>query len=316
MGILFWNGILHGRCRLTPFPIKMPDNCLSTVDSCWNNFLQDAIKNPDLYRCLPDANDDPNWTQSTSPWFTKGPQNCIWPIDDDDKRVCSLSDIGLHYCSPYFSSSSTKVATNRTCGSNFDKFGNHRFLDTETPYGFSRMKSGTFLKDLNWGFTNFDSFFPAFITTFQVITLEGWTDVMNQVVDAWYFGPTLFIFCVEVILCGYIVLNLVLAVITNSLEQNSSETDCTVIDEAEVVESIRSEGNCSTRLAAILNGRVHSIFTMVCIILNTIILSLDYYGISNDTADTLEALNATFTVIFFVDVVLCNIAFGLKEYWR
>ena len=223
MGILFWNGILHGRCRLTPFPIKMPRDCFSTMDPCWNYFLEDAIKQPDLYRCLPDANDDQNWTQSTSPWFRKGPQNCVWPIDDNDQRICSLSGIGLHSCPPSYSSWQTKAANNRTCGSNFDRFGNNRFLNDEIPYGFPRMKSGTFLEDLNWGFTTYDSFFTAFITTFQVITLEGWTDVMNQVVDAWYFCPTVVIFCVEVILCGYIVLNLVLAVITNSLEEHVHE---------------------------------------------------------------------------------------------
>ena len=26
-GLVFWNGILHSRCRLTPFPVKMPTGC-------------------------------------------------------------------------------------------------------------------------------------------------------------------------------------------------------------------------------------------------------------------------------------------------
>ena len=312
MGILFWNGILHSRCRLTPFPIKMPKDCNTTLNACWDTYLQNAIQQPELYRCLPDPNDHPSWTQSTSPWFVKGPQNCVWPIDDQDKRVCSLTNIGLHSCSPYYFSSDP---TNRTCGSNFDRFGNQRFTNDKNPYGYARMKSGTFLKELNWGFTNFDSFLPAFMTTFQVVTLEGWTDVMNEIVDAWYFAPTVFIFSIEVILCGYIVLNLVLAVITNSLE-NVTLDDSIEIWEADVIEPMNIAYNCSSRFELFLKGRNHSIFIMICIISNTIILSLDYYGISDDRADALETLNAIFTVIFFIDVVLCNYAFGVKEYWR
>jgi hypothetical protein len=40
-GLVFWNGILHARCRLTPFPVEMPTGCeASTVDdACWQEFL-------------------------------------------------------------------------------------------------------------------------------------------------------------------------------------------------------------------------------------------------------------------------------------
>jgi hypothetical protein len=33
--------------------------------------------------------------------------------------------------------------------------------------------AGTFTEDFNWGLTKFDSFPEAFVTSFQVITLEG-----------------------------------------------------------------------------------------------------------------------------------------------
>jgi len=33
-------------------------------------------------------------------------------------------------------------------------------------------------EDLNWGLTNFDNFFNAVVTIFQIITLEGWTSIM------------------------------------------------------------------------------------------------------------------------------------------
>ena len=315
MGVLFWNGILHARCRLTPYPMKMPEGCSNINDPCWQQFVQEAIRQPESYRCLPDANDDLSWTKATSPWFLKGPQNCTWPIDDNDERVCSLTGLGHHVCSPIYTTSSVKSAINRTCGSNYDRFGNPRFVNDMEPYGFPRMESGTFIQNLNWGFTNFDSFLPAFVTTFQVITLEGWTDVMNQIIDTWYFAPAVFFFCVEVILCGYIVLNLVLAVITNSLEQIGDDIVDKANDPNFDEHSARTKSTRHT-FEEIMEGKYHSIFIMSCIILNTVILSLDHYGIPEDNAEILENLNTIFTTIFFVDVLLCNIAFGLRKYWR
>ena len=312
IGVLFWNGLLHARCRLTPFPIKMPYGCSSVVDPCWQDYLEVAIEQPDLYRCLPDENDDPSWTQATSPWFLKGPQNCFWPIDYDDERVCSLSGLGHHSCHTFETSEA-----NRTCGSNYDRFGNQRFVNDLEPYGYLRMDSGTFIQELNWGFTNFDSFFPAFVTTFQIITLEGWTDIMNQIIDSWYFAPTVFIFCVQVILCGNIVLNLVLAVITNSLEQMEEDSVNDIKSNVLEHESPHIEGKrACLKLKGLLEGKNHSVFIMACIIFNTVILSLDYYGIPRQRAELLEDLNAIFTIIFFIDVILCNIAFGYKIYWR
>ena len=48
---------------------------------------------------------------------------------------------------------------------------------------------------------------------------------------------------------------------------------------------------------------------MVCIVLNTIVLSLDHYGISDKHAQLLETFNTCFTVIFICDVIVCNIVY-------
>ncbi len=309
-GMLFWNGLLHSRCRVTPFPVVVSEQCNEVTHGCWNEYIQNVTSDPDLYRCLSDANDDAAWTQSTSPWFIQGPKNCIWPVDDTDGRVCSLNEVGRHHC-----------PSDRTCGSNYDAFGNPRFIDSNQPYGYSRMKYGTFIEDLNWGFTNYDSFLPAFLTTFQVITLEGWTSVMYQLIDAWYLAPTVAIFCIQVILCGYIVLNLVLAVISRSMDEleeddedygDDTESNSGYDDEKSVAYSIKSE----RFLGEVIGGKKHTTFIMACIIVNTIILSIDHYGISDETADLMEYLNSGFTVIFVVDVILCNLSYGVKRYWR
>ena len=311
MGLLLWNGLLHTRCRLTPYPVKLPSDCYSVYDTCWTTFLKDVIENPDEHRCLPDPNDDPIWTQSTSPWLIKGPQNCTWPLDNDDERICSLSAFGQHLCQPLYTSTGAMI--NRTCGSNYDRFGNPRFVTSNEPYGYNHMSIGTYSKELNWGLTNFDSFFSAFVTTFQVITLEGWTDIMSQILNAWHFAPTVFIFSLEVILCGYIVLNLVLAVITKSLD---NADDSVISDSIVDNNSVETKNGRVVKIRYFVEGRFHKIMIMACVVFNAIVLSLDYYGMPEKQADILERINTTFTIIFFVDVILCNLAYGVRTYWR
>ena len=105
-GLVFWNGILHARCRITPFPIKMPhESCYSVEMDCWSEYVGEAFTwyqenyydatatyDPDVdpYRCLTDGEDqtwlpnddsdlDEKWNVDTSPWKKYGPLDCIWP---------------------------------------------------------------------------------------------------------------------------------------------------------------------------------------------------------------------------------------------
>jgi len=111
-GVTFWRGLFHMRCRLTPFPVRMPVNCISATDQCWEDFLSDVVMNPDAHKCLPYPNDDVVlWTQSSSPWFLTGPQDCIWPIDEDDLRVCSEN---VYTCSRSITFMDQEIS--RTCG--------------------------------------------------------------------------------------------------------------------------------------------------------------------------------------------------------
>lgn len=111
-GVTFWAGLFNSRCRLTPFPLRVPANCRNATDACWwNEFLLDAVTNPDQYRCLPFENDADSWTQSSSPWLLSGPQDCVWPVDETDLRVCSA---GSHTCSRPVAFMGKQIS--RTCG--------------------------------------------------------------------------------------------------------------------------------------------------------------------------------------------------------
>ena len=334
-GVTFWRGLFHYRCRLTPKPVKMSVDCRNATDSCWDNFLLEVVKDPEAHRCLPYPNNDVTWTQSSSQWYVNGPQDCVWPIDNTDMRVCSTSSGGFssYTCSrPVNFMSEENVS--RTCGSNYDAFGNPRFVNSLDPFGFPRLQSGVFDDALNWGYTSYDNFGKAFITTFQAVTLEAWTTIMSLACDAWS-DLAIPVFILLVVLAGVIVLNIVLAVISNSLDKIESltkEKDAMALESSTrpppkdsifrrrtqdlknlLLPPIHSA--TQRKLKVITSSNIYTRFILAVILLNTIILSCDHYGIGNTFQTILDAGNFITTTIFFVDMILLNIAHGVDKYW-
>jgi hypothetical protein len=78
-----------------------------------------------------------------------------WPIDREILRLC-----GAQFSCP----------SERVCGhpDDFD-------LDLET-------ENISDLAEVNYGITNFDNIFNAMLSIFQMVTLEGWVDLMYMVI--------------------------------------------------------------------------------------------------------------------------------------
>jgi hypothetical protein len=113
---------MGSRCRLTPFPVTLN----WTVNDDYHQF-----------RCLEDTDTvnglsgHPHWYKEDSPWNKA--QQCFWPVDEDDVRVCSQTTAGLHQC--FHDTKYVNVSDWRWCGSNYDAFGNQRFKGGEyVPY--------------------------------------------------------------------------------------------------------------------------------------------------------------------------------------
>lgn len=75
-------------------------------------------------------------------------------------------------------------------------------------------------KLINYGVTNFDNLFEAMITIFQVITTEGWSDIMYMIDDTSANIITPLYFVLIVIIGSFFLLNLILAVIMRVFTQN------------------------------------------------------------------------------------------------
>merc|ERR1719262_165369 len=149
------------------------------------------------------------------------------------------------------------------CGSNYDPFGQVRFEKaplvgkgvymaqcdpmasgtSASADGKSRCSTGLFKTlypefegDLNFGYTNFDNFFSAFVTLFQAVTMEGWTIIMYHMMDAAWPALSVFLFVTLFAVGSMLILNLVLGAIVGALDD---EEDAEV--EAEIEAKLAAE---------------------------------------------------------------------------
>jgi len=188
-------------------------------------------------------------SKEASPWYNARP--CYWPVAPTDYKVCTYSTgAGAHQCVNPTNTPYDKLVGDHYnitsdlftwCGSNFDAWGNMRFggdvnvtFDGDVVVGvqlpaeargegvtkFMDQRTFTMLAEyhggVNFGFTNFDDFLHAFVTTFQAITQEGWTDIMYFCVDGNGFVLAEVFFGVLIVFGSFFVVNLLLAV----LEEN------------------------------------------------------------------------------------------------
>jgi hypothetical protein len=214
------NGALHGRCRLTPHPLRMPANLTSgqllhlaygreeyrnnaatysqelcLVASSSSSVGSGAISPSADQKAV--ANDDAAWTKRSSPWANA--QDCYWPMDEDEtlQPFCSLDGMaGLSTC---------KVGT--YCGANYDNKGNPRFADMKV------LHSDVFDSTRDWGYNQFEHVGGAFISVFQIVTLESWAPVMYRTMDSYVPVLSATYYVVLMVTGSFFVINLFLGVL-------------------------------------------------------------------------------------------------------
>ena len=313
LGIQLFMGATHQRCRLTMFPVKMPYTNSSVVPD-W--YMANVLRDPAAYRCLPAANDDLSWTAHTSPWRT--PQDCFWPLVPDDTRLCThvAEGGGRHRCNE---------AVNETCGAVFDAFGNARFKDANI-----MRTEDNHIEELMYGYLGFDTMMQAFLTIFQSITEEGWVDIMYPIMDSVnpIVGAAYFIFLI--LFGSFLLLNLTLAVLEDSLSYNKE------LQEAEDQEALEQSGNlddeeeegpsepvmfaptssCRIPFFKLVTNPSFDGTVVGLIILNTIVLGLDHHPMEKEFEFNLEIINFVLSVLFTLEMILKLIGLGPVQYVR
>ena len=166
-GVQLWHGALHGRCRTTPFPLKLPaaegtypptaafaaEAAARTLNGTIAAMYCGAGETWGGAGGAPTPLRDASWSKRSSPWHEA--RACVWLLDDAaGERLCALPERAGAFTCPAGS----------YCGSNYDERGNARFLDV----GGALMDAPTFVEDLGFGYLNFDNIGRAFLTIFQV----------------------------------------------------------------------------------------------------------------------------------------------------
>lgn len=92
IGVQLWSGVLHSRCRLTPYPVRL-DPTLTFDDL--PAYQREVVANHALYQCRDEDDEvlgieDAAWTHDTSPW--RIPKACFWPVaTEGTAHYCNLN---------------------------------------------------------------------------------------------------------------------------------------------------------------------------------------------------------------------------------
>jgi hypothetical protein len=67
-------------------------------------------------------------------------------------------------------------------------------------------------------------------------------------------------------------------------------------------------------IRTLVKSSVYENFFILCVIINTIILTMDHYGIDTAVSNTLSSFNFVFTIIFTIEMGLKLTAIGIVKY--
>ncbi|KAK1934630.1 Sodium channel protein 1 brain [Phytophthora citrophthora] len=307
LGNQLFGGNMTRRCRLTEFPVRLPVDELHP-HGVWpvpDDVLTAVLADPPAYRCIDGPIveiDSGDFIKKTSPWYR--PQPCFWPVDTSDMQLCARPTYsGNHQCS-----------AGNTCGGNYDAFGNARFLNDVV------MEDALFQDALDYGFTTFDDIAHSFVTFFQVITSEGWTNIMYMCMDSTQPTIAILFYITFVIFDSIIVMNLTLAVIAD--EFNIDEPPpCLSAAEKMILQIKSAEAQARFKpripwLYCVASHPLFSAFIMVVIFANTAVLSLDHYPMSDIMDADLEIINFALSCVFVAEMLIKIIGLGPRLYAR
>jgi hypothetical protein len=284
-------------------------------------YMAKVYADPTAYRCLAEANDNAQeWNQKTSPWST--PQNCMWPIDTEDQRICTTSNqFGNHHCA---------VENQKYCGSTYDSFGNPRFTSKTI-----MLLDDNYIPELNFGYTTFDNLLVAFLTIFQCVTEEGWVDIMYQIQDGFNGLAGALVFILLLVFGSFLLLNLTLAVLEDALSaqkdiederQEAEETERLEASSDDIGSTVEENQNGGDKkptppsqgwripIFNLVTNPWFDLVIIVLIILNTVVLAADHHPMEYGAEVSLEVINFVLTVLFSLEMIVKLIGLGFFQY--
>ncbi|CAO1632713.1 unnamed protein product [Parajaminaea phylloscopi] len=174
---------------------------------------------------------------------------------------------------------------------------------------------------------SFDNIFTSLLEVVIVISSNGWSGAMYDMIDADYFVSSLF-FILGIIILNFWLANLFVAVITNSFATISSQTHQSAFSKQNIDETLKSAGEKTQAdtLARRRRKKAASVYKRVWgythfFWLAAIIASLSFQAssasyASESASNTVEAAELYLTVAFDVEILLRFISYVLDDDWR
>mmetsp|Transcript_3541 Transcript_3541/g.12709 ORF Transcript_3541/g.12709 Transcript_3541/m.12709 type:complete len:1714 (-) Transcript_3541:989-6130(-) len=187
----------------------------------------------------------------------------------------------------------------------------------------------------NFNISSFDTILWAWLTIFQCISLEGWTDIMYMIQDG--VSPAVWIYFVIMIIFGsFFAVNLALAVLylyfTDSSgsdeddeeeddkadEKDKSESDNKTADDEDTqpvaVTSPRLEKPIVRLFYNISVSQTFEIVTMCLIIINTVLMASEHHKMPSLMEDIYEVINYVLTTYFAIEMIIKLVGLGFNGY--
>ncbi|CAG9459996.1 unnamed protein product [Pedinophyceae sp. YPF-701] len=186
----------------------------------------------------------------------------------------------------------------------------------------------------NFGLTSFDNIAAAWLTIFQCITMEGWTDVMYIAQDA--VSGWVWVYFVFMILFGsFFMVNLALAVLYMYFTKESDDVPAEEEDEGEkepepeqadeppdaMIAEVGARGPpwwAATRVFCLKVSywKYFDVTTNALIILNTLVMAAEHYRMPDWQAEGSDYVNYILTGYFFLEMSIKLTGLGVKRYFR
>ena len=193
--------------------------------------------------------------------------------------------------------------------------------------------------------SNFDNIFDAMLCLFEMMTTEGWLDVMYSGVDAVGIGMqpkknnsplSMLFFAAFMVVGSQFILNLFVGVIIDNFNKikDLSETGGALLTEQQrewieiqkvmvMLPLLKKEkkptNRCRLAIYKLVKHNLFDLFIMVCILLNTVTMSMRYEAMGSWYEQLLEYCNTVFNVIFNLEAAVKLIAMGkyyFNESWN
>ncbi|KAK5598634.1 hypothetical protein CRENBAI_006774 [Crenichthys baileyi] len=193
----------------------------------------------------------------------------------------------------------------------------------------------------NLGSINFDNIGYAWIAIFQVVTLEGWTDIMYYVMDSYSYWSFIY-FLILTIIGSFVIMNTCAVVIATHYSEASAGDDGEPFPGSlnlnqlwsslrswlvQCYSSLRSRWtpsyswNCGTslmaccwpfqrRLEELVKGDIFTRVIMVAIFLNILTMAVEHHNQPQVMTKVLQIVNIIFTALFVLEMMLKLIALG------